>query len=332
MNVRRFGRALGRFLFGAGLIMAAFFLFAPRELADLTPGFDPASLPEGAPGSLDDWLATREAKYPDIVPGTEKRIVWAAGPGQPTKIALVYLHGFSATSEEIRPVPDIVAHNLGANLYYTRLTGHGRGSAAMGEATVADWVNDLAEAVAIGGWLGEKVYLIGTSTGGTLAAIAANDPVLSPQIAGVVMISPNFDQNIPHTQLLTWPLARYWVPLVLGPERGFTPHNEGHGKFWTTRYASVAVVPMAALARAARGLDFFSVATAALVLYSPLDTVVKPQATQAVAASWAGPMVMQEITLGPGDDPDHHVIAGDILSPSQTAPIADLITRWIGSH
>jgi len=31
---------------------------------------------------------------------------------------------------------------------------------------------------------------------------------------------------------------------------------------------------------------------------------------------------------GPGIDPAAHVIAGDILSPAQTGPVADLIVRF----
>jgi hypothetical protein len=44
--------------------------------------------------------------------------------------------------------------NLGANLYFARLKGHGRSGDAMLEGSVQAWVDDFAEAVAIGRRLG----------------------------------------------------------------------------------------------------------------------------------------------------------------------------------
>ena len=78
-----------------------------------------------------------------------KRIVWAGAAGQKTPLAVIYVHGFSASAEEIRPVPDEVAKALGANLFYTRLAGHGRSGDAMAEPLAGDWIEDMAEAMAI---------------------------------------------------------------------------------------------------------------------------------------------------------------------------------------
>ena len=71
------------------------------------------------------YLEKREARFEDIVEGVEKRVVWAGERGARTDWAVVYLHGFSGSSEEIRPVPDEVAAALGANLFYR---GHGGGN------------------------------------------------------------------------------------------------------------------------------------------------------------------------------------------------------------
>ncbi|GGH55941.1 alpha/beta fold hydrolase [Frigidibacter albus] len=330
MDVRQVGKWLGRTLLFGGAAVAAVALFAPREPAPLAPRFDAAEVPGTM--QIEAWLAAREAGFADIVPGLQKRVVWAGQAGKTTPVSLVYLHGFSASSEEIRPLPDLVAEQLGANLFYTRLSGHGRGGAAMAEPAVQDWVDDLAEAVAVGGVLGERVYLIGTSTGGTLAAVAANDRKLSQRIAGVVLISPNFGLNHRFAGLLTWPLARYWLPLVLGSEGGFTPLNEAHGVFWTARYPVQAILPMAALTRAAAALDYFTVATPSLFIFSPDDAVVSVPAIRAISGQWGGPMVAVERQMGAGDDPYGHVIAGDVLSPGQTEATARIIADWIGAH
>ncbi|MGB7320892.1 MAG: alpha/beta hydrolase, partial [Albidovulum sp.] len=122
------------------LAVAGLFAFGPREPLVLVPDFDAQSLP----ADLDAYLATREAVFDDIVPGSEKRIVWAGDPGQKTETAIIYLHGFSATSEEVRPLPDNVASELGANLFFTRFAGHGRTGPALSGPTAQDWMVDLA--------------------------------------------------------------------------------------------------------------------------------------------------------------------------------------------
>ena len=93
----------------------------------------------------------------DIRPGLQKEIVWAdPATKAKTPLAIVYIHGFSASKGEVRPLPDKVAAALGANLFYTRLTGHGQDGAAMANGSVNAWINDYAEAIAIGRAIGDR--------------------------------------------------------------------------------------------------------------------------------------------------------------------------------
>ncbi|MEJ2540542.1 MAG: alpha/beta fold hydrolase, partial [Gemmatimonadota bacterium] len=149
------------------------------------------TVPTGSPSGLEDWVRRREAAFDDIVPGAEKRVVWAnpEDPG-PTPLVVVYLHGFSATRQEVSPLPERLADSLGANLFLTRLTGHGRGPEPMGEATLGSWLGDVAEALAVARELGDQVVLVGTSTGATLALWAAARLGLRERIAALLLISP----------------------------------------------------------------------------------------------------------------------------------------------
>lgn len=310
-------------LFLAGFVglVALLWLFGPRE-----PGrFDPPAIAE-LPEDLDAFLYQQET---GVRPEVSRRIVWAGRPAVKTPVAIVYVHGFSATSQEIRPVPDLIAAWRGSNLYFARLAGHGLDGASVGQARVSDWARDLAEAVAIGQQIGEKVVLIGASTGGTLAALAANDPALGAQIDGVVLISPNFGLRARGAFLLRQPLARHWLPLIAGRERCFEPKNDRHREFWTTCYPVTATLPMAALVDQANSVSYGDAHQPLLVMWSEADQVVDPAATKKVLASWGGPVTKMPVTMGPGDDPSAHVIAGDILSPGQTAPVATRINGWI---
>ncbi len=322
--MRRTGKWLGRAIVVLFLLFGIAWALAPVEPLDREISFDPNAL--GA--DLDAYLLASEQQFSDIIPGAAKRIVWAGAKGAKTPLAVIYLHGFSATAEEIRPVPDQIAAALGANLFFTRLAGHGRGSAAMAEPLAGDWIEDLAEAMAIGRRLGDRVLVIATSTGGTLAAIGAADPALAEGLAGIVMISPNFGVKPLAGKILDLPFARNWGPLVAGATRSFTPANEGQARYWTTSYPTTALFPMAALVRAARKVDLAAAKAPLLVLYSPQDQVVDPAKTLATLATWGGPIQTIPREMGPGDDAFAHVIAGDILSPGQTEPTTALILDW----
>lgn len=299
-------------------------LYGPREPVDREISYDPSALPE----DLDAHLSDAESAVDALRDGAQKRIVWAGEPGVPTPISIVYVHGFSAAAEEIRPVPDDFAKALGANLFFTRLAGHGRDGPAMAEASAGDWVEDMAEAMAIGRRLGDEVIVIGTSTGGTLAALAAHDSQLSQGLAGVVFVSPNFAVNNAATPLLTAPWARDWVPELIGEDRSWTPINEGQAAHWTSAYPTVAIIPMAALVAHVRELDHADVQVPAIFVYSEHDQVILPGAVRQMHDEWGGPKEMHALVMNPGDDPYSHVIAGDILSPGQTEAVVDLLTDW----
>ena len=322
--MRRWIKRLVGTVLALALAVGALWLVFPPDRVDRQIAFDPKVLP----ADLDAWLAEREAAYPDLRPGSGKEIVWAGAKGVKTPLAVVYLHGFSADREEIRPVPDEVAAALGANLFFTRLAGHGRSGPAMAEATAGDWIEDAAEAMAIGRRLGDRVLVIGTSTGGTLAALAATDPMLAQDLAGLVLVSPNFKVRNPAAFLLDLPLAPVWAPWVAGREAGFTPVNDGHAAHWTTTYPSAAFFPMAALLREAKRTDFSAAKVPLLILSNPGDQVINPAAIDPVAKAWGGPVTRKELTPGPNDDPYGHVLAGRILSPGLTKPVVETILNW----
>ncbi len=317
-------KLLGFMMLAFAVLVAALWVFGPYEDADLSTRFDETVLE----GGVDTYLAAQEARFDDITAGVEKQVVWVKADKSAAPWSVVYLHGFSATAQEIRPVPDAVAQALGANLVLTRLKGHGRAGAAMAEATVAAWMHDVAEALTVARKVGSKVLILSTSTGGTLAAAAALDEALMEDVAGIVMVSPNFGVNNALAPLLTWPAAQYWMPLLAGETRSFRPANAAQGKYWTTTYPSVAALPMAALVKKVVGLDFAKATVPALFIFSDADAVVRPDITREVAAAWGGPAQINAVITGPQDDPSAHVIAGDILSPNQTAPTVAMIVKW----
>jgi alpha-beta hydrolase superfamily lysophospholipase len=322
--MRAFGKWLGRGLLALVLGFAVLWFAVPRTDVDRTVAFSEADIPADPEG----WITAREQQFTDIRPGDGKRILWAGAKGAKTPLAIVYIHGFSAGPAEIRPVPDEVARNLGANLFFTRLAGHGRDGKAMALASAEDWLFDMAEAMAIGRRLGDRVIVMGTSTGGTLAALAATDPALNGGLAGTVLISPNFGVHAPAQWMLDAPFIESWGNSVAGETRSFTALNAEQARHWTTEYPTAALYPMARLIRAARAADYGQVTTPALFLFSPADQVIDPDRIPPVIDAWGGPTQVELREMQGDDDPYSHVIAGDILSPGQTEAVIEIITDW----
>lgn len=281
------------------------------------------------PVDLDAYLASAERNVRALREGDAKGIVWS-DPAAPsvTPLSIVYLHGFSADRHEVEPLVSELAVDLGANAFFTRLAGHGQDGAAMGETTVEDWLDDTAEAIAIGGRIGERVVLIGTSTGGTLALWAAARPEARERLAALVLISPNLGVRDAAAPILLWPWGGLIGRIVVGPERCFEPHSKDEARHWTTCYPPSALLPMMALVRRVTSLDDGSIDVPTLVVYSRGDRVVDPAATERVMPKLASSAPTMYVVEG-AEDPGQHVIAGAIMSPGATERVRSLIRDFL---
>jgi len=278
----------------------------------------------------DEWIAFNnkvvDAAY-GIVPGAEERIVWQE-PGERTEYAVVYLHGFSATRQEIAPIPEQVAARLGANLYEARLSGHGLKSEALQGVTAERWISDGNSALAIGAALGDKIILISTSTGGTLS-LAMLDNAKMQQVDTLVMVSPNIEPADPKAQWLTRPAGALLGWLATGGERSWEAHNDLQERYWTT------TVPVSANIEVMRLVDYAkqkwpaSIAQNVLMIISPHDQVVSTQAARDAFAGLAAPR-KRLVEVDEFSEASNHVIAGDIMWPENNerfiAEIVDFVS------
>ena len=87
------------------------------------------------PKDLNHYLNQSESRFSNIREGLNKEILWANVEEKQAEYSIIYLHGFSASRQEISPVMEKVADALGANLFFTRLSGHGQNTEALSEST-----------------------------------------------------------------------------------------------------------------------------------------------------------------------------------------------------
>ncbi len=322
-------RSWMRWVWGSAAVVvlaAVVFMAGPRNsFGPDTPA--QRSLPPQDITALDGWLQKNEAAYPDIKPGNAKGIVWNAATHQRTPWAVVYLHGFSASRLETAPVADRIAQELGANLFYTRLAGHGRSGDAMAEASPQDWMADAVEAVRIGQTLGERVLVISCSTGSTLATWLATSPD-NNKVAAHVFISPNFGPKDKRSEIINGPWGKSIALALEGDNRGWTPQDPRESNAWTTRYPTRALFPMMAMVKHVRESDLSVFQTPVLVLYSEKDETVDPVETQSAFTRMGTPLkTLEAVTYSTSRG--QHVLAGDIKSPQAVAPMVDSIVKWV---
>ncbi len=306
-------------------IFAVLVLLGPRPDAHVAPRSFSIDDPAG-------YVAEVEQSFSDVLEGAEKTIVWHGDEGGKTPVSVVYLHGFSATRQETAPLSDSVAARLGANLFYTRLTGHGRGGEAMAEATAGDWFNDVSEAVAVGRAIGDQVVLIGNSTGSTLVVWwlgSEEAPVqLKQSVGATILMSPNFSPADSNSRFLLWPWGELLAELMIGEERSWEPHNELQGRYWTTRYPTEAIVTVMAAVGRANDVDPARLLTPTMVIYSEGDSVIDVSRIR----PWyerlgsTGKRIIQMQGVG---DPSNHILAGSIMSPESTEPLAREIETFL---
>lgn len=221
----------------------------------------------GEPAALEAYIQSNEQKH-KVRPNNEARIVWANDSvKQKTPYAIVYLHGFSASQEEGNPVHQQIAKQFGCNLYLARLSEHGIDTTdALINMTAASLFESAKEAYAIGKQIGEKVILMGTSTGGTLALQLA---AIYPEIAGLVLYSPNIAIKDPNAWLLNNPWGLQIARMVKGSNyMGVQKEHPLYQQYWNTKYRLEATVQLEELLETTMTKENFAkVKQPLLVLY-----------------------------------------------------------------
>ena len=266
--------------------------------------------------TLDSYITAMEAPH-KIKPNNQAKIIWADSSKSQTEYALVYLHGFSASQMEGDPVHQNIAKQFNCNLYLARLAEHGIDTTEDLMNLTADQYWESAKlAYSIGKQIGKKVILMGTSTGGTLALqLAAN----YPEIAGLILYSPNIEIFDPSAPLLNNPWGLQIGRTVLKSNYVDIKYKDSaYPKYWNTHYRIEAVVALQHLLEATMTeATFKKIHQPTLALYyykdeAHQDNVVKVKAIQKMMQQIATPANLKMEMAIP--NAGNHVIASPIVS------------------
>jgi esterase/lipase len=256
-------------LIPAILIIA--YLLGPNPSTPVYSNVMPAVPAE--PVALADFIKQQEVTH-TIKPDNEARVVWASDSlKNKTEYALVYLHGFTASQGEGDPVHRNLAKKFGCNLYLSRLAEHGIDTTEpMVNLTSDNLWESAKQALAIGKQIGNKVILVGTSTGGTLALKLAAE---YPDVYALILMSPNIAINDPTAWILNNPWGLQVARLVTGSNYlDSKDTREAYRKYWTYHYRIEAAVNLEELIETSMNKKTFEkVKQPTLALYYYKDNI-----------------------------------------------------------
>jgi esterase/lipase len=265
---------------------------------------------------LEEYIANNEAKH-KLKPDNEARILWYNDSAkEKTEYAVVYLHGFSASQEEGDPVHYEFAKKFGCNLYLARLAEHGVDTTIpLANYTAEKSWRSAVEAYAIGRQLGNKIILMATSTGGTLALKLCTE---FPDISANIMMSPNIAINDPNA----WLLNNHWglqiAHIIVGEQRTVSDTTTLYARYWNNRYSTNSLVQLEELLESTmKESTFKKVTQPTLLLYyfkddDHQDDVVKVSAMKRMFAQLATPDRLKRQVAIP--NAENHVLSSPIKS------------------
>lgn len=264
------------------------------------------------------------AMAPLIKEDNQKQLVQS----QPeTQWSICYIHGFTASPMELQPVVGQIASDLRANLFVTRLTGHGlKDPSLMAHVKGQDWIDDAMECLTAAQRMGRKTLLMGTSFGGTLATLVTLNAVQPPD--ALVLVSPNFGIKDKAGFLLAGSLGKVLIKILFGENREFPAENEQHGYFWTTKHPAIVLQEFMRVTLALRHQDYGKLKAPTLIAYSPDDEVLDVSKIK----EFYDKIKPQVKLLISEPEWDRHVLAGDVINPKGNRALRFYVVDFVNKN
>ena len=310
-----------------------------------------------AAADVEDEIREKRA----VVDGAAREVAWAT-PGRRTRTALavVYVHGWGACRQEIAPTPQLLAKALGANLYCHRLSGHGRRRAAapatdppsgdilLAEATPRKLFLDALEAFRVGLALGDRVVVVGVSTGGGLAtwlaARVADEPE-GDRLAALVLVSPCYGLGHPLYPFLKTPFTflrlvpfglapplRAWLlAAVMGREKRSPALSPDHARYNALAYPHPALLHLVDVLYGLEGLDVSRARAPTFLVANHGDAVIDFGRAARVfeTLGTALPSAPPKVMVACPSDAHPHVLASQMLSPNTVDGVLDAAILFV---
>jgi len=258
-------------------------------------------------------------------------VVWAGERGAKTPLSIIYLHGYQGSPRDYSPVLERVGQRLGANIFFTRLSGYCVTTESIVNVSVSDWIDDTWEALAVGRRIGDRVIVVGTSMGGDLALWLSTQN--QPEIAAFVLFSCAVQPKDTRADMLLWPwplpdillrvLAGKYNEMKIDPATYPTANQRLFMERNPPRYRSVSTMKLMRIVKLVRALPLEAATAPSLWLYSNGDDAVDIPTLKKFYARMGG--AGKRLQLVP--NAHSHMLAGDMFQPETTDEVvADVLS------
>jgi len=238
------------------LALAGLYFIGPRP-ARLSLDNSWPEIPDSADG-LADCVHQNDAGL-KLRPDNQSRIIWNDEQNKAkTPVAMLYLHGFSASWFEGEPLHRNLSREFGMNLYIPRLQAHGIDtSEPLLDMHPDALYRSALLALAITEKLGERVLITGTSTGASLALMLT--AAFPEKVSALILLSPNIRLADPNAWMLTKPWGLQIARIFMGSGyRNSADPDPTSQKYWYTRYRLEGLVALQHLLDSSMGPQTFS--------------------------------------------------------------------------
>ena len=312
--------------FSVIVLALGFFLLAKGPRPKLDTSDIETSVPKNLPTEdLDCWLNSSEKKH-KVIEGTEAKIEWAKNSKQRRDLCILYIHGFSASRQEIAPTVSVIAEKLGANAVYTRLAGHGLKENVM-QATAEEWLKSALDSWEIATQIGRRVIVIATSTGAPISVWLTSERNRARKINSLIFVSPNFKIRQAFGFLLTLPFAYHWISWFIGSQRTWTPENSEVAKYWTSSYTTRALIEMQKVVDWAKTyVPLFDIPL--LTFYVKNDPTINHQSAIYYHKCWPSSR-KNLLSVSTSDGVPKHIFVGDIAGRGKNHWFVNMCVKFL---
>lgn len=191
---------------------------------------------------------------------------------------ICYIHGFLSNPKKIEPIISKLAKKLKANLFFTRLRGHGyKGNTTpLKNAKAQDWIRDTLECFEMARRTGKKSIIIATKVGATLATLVTLNTSYKPEF--LILISPNYGFKSKKAFLLKGYLGGFVAKMAFSsyvkPQTKKASQSKEEDS--TSNLPVRALKQVALLSAAIQKQDFSQIRSSVLMIYSKKDKILNP--------------------------------------------------------
>jgi esterase/lipase len=279
---------------------------------------------------LDSYLKNSEISLGDVPEEAEKKIIWSNKEKNKTEIAIAFLPGFSTTNFQQKEFFEKLSKELDANIFLSRLSGHGREYPGSKQMSAENYLKDTSEAIEIAKRIGKKVILIGYSLGGALTTAASFDEKLSKDLHGVVLFAPAYVGTIRNISL--WLYAMSFLDKI---NHDCNDYINDQKKYDCTKYSTKVFetsdgVQGGHIMSAVAEKDFSANKVPALSFFDYDDDVLNSHETEKRLNKWGNKKSKIVIIESGEKDITQHFIVG-FLNPELDEFYIEEISNWINN-